>query len=204
MKYLVVYNSSELKVSSLYDRDFDVKKVYDLYIKEDALSLFHTDSEVQKAVSAYYTKSKSSDKIADVLQYIENSVSGSVKLKLLSDGTYDFEETDFSKALAKLDGYNHQDMEQQLNDIAAYKAIPGAKKVFTYMLMYRYYWEQMPEAQRAEYQKKMRCILDDRRNIAGRIGDFTAIIIPLGPPTPRRRAGRLHPSCTLGIRTSVP
>ena len=154
VKYLVAYNSSELKVSSLYDRDFDVKKVYDLYIKEDALSLFHTDSEVQKAVSAYYTKSKSSDKIADVLQYIENSVSGSVKLKLLSDGTYDFEETDFSKALAKLDGYNHQDMEQQLNDIAAYKAIPGAKKVFTYMLMYRYYWEQMPEAQRAEYQKK--------------------------------------------------
>lgn len=154
VKYILASKNESLKVSSFYNSSPGYKDIANILIKKKALSIFKLDSETKKAVEKYYKDSKSSDKLADVLNYLESAMSGSIKLKPLSDGTYDYERTDFINALLKLDSNYETELSAQINAIQLHNAVPGMKTMFTYTIMYANYYEQLPTEQQGAYKAK--------------------------------------------------
>ena len=153
-EYIVALNSSKLKVESFYKTSYGYKDMADILIANKPLSLFNLDSNLKKAVEKYYSDSKAENKAINTLDYIESSLKGVITLLPLSDGSYDFAETDFTKALAKLDSNYETDISDQIAAIDLHNNVPGMKSAFTYTIMYSYYYEMLSEEEQAAYTSK--------------------------------------------------
>jgi hypothetical protein len=153
-EYIVALNSSALKVECLYKTSYGYKDLANILIANKPLSIFNLDSDVKKAVEKHYSDSKAENKAIDTMDHIETSLSGVITLLPLSDGTYDYAETDFTKALVKLDSYYETDLSKQITAITLHNNVPGMKRAFTYTLMYTYYYEMLSDEEKETYSAK--------------------------------------------------
>ncbi len=153
-EYIVALRSDSLSAECLYKTSYGYKELSSFLITNQPLDLFKLDSNTRRSVTDHYDDSEADNKIIDTLNYIESSLTGTVTLVPLSDGTYDYAETDFAKALVRLDSYYRNDLPSQINAILLHNDVPGKKTVFTYTLMYTYYYEQLTEEQRTAFTEK--------------------------------------------------
>lgn len=160
LQYIATKNSTKLKVESFYKKSYGYRDMKNILIDNKAISVFNVDSDVKKQVEKYYKDSKDENKTIATMNYIEQSISSSVKLKVLSDGRYDYEETAFIKAMDKFArNYQYQTgLEQQITDIVNFNAIPNKKEVFAYTIMYCLYFDSLSEEEQEVYKNKEEAI----------------------------------------------
>ena len=153
-EYIVALNSTSLNVECLYKTSYGYKDLVNILIANKPLSIFNLDSNVKKAVEKHYSDSKAKNKATDTLNYIESALNGTITLKPLEDGTYDYAETDFIKALVKIDSYYETELSNQISAIILHNNVPGMKSAFTYTVMYSYYYEMLAEDEQVAYAAK--------------------------------------------------
>lgn len=158
VQYIAAKNSSKLGVESYYKKSYGYRDMKNILIDRKAISVFNVDSTVKKEVEKYYNNSKAKNKTIDTMDYIEKAISGSIKLKRLENGTYDYEETDFIKAMLKFDGTYKTDLGSQITDIINFNAVPSRKQIFTYTIMYCIYFDSLSEEEQKLYQAKKEAI----------------------------------------------
>ena len=153
-EYIVALNSTSLKVECLYKTSYGYKDLANILIANKPLSIFNLDSNVKKAVEKHYSDSKAENKTTDTLNYIESALNGTITLKPLEDGKYDYAETDFTKALSKIDSYYETELSNQISAIILHNNVPGMKSAFTYTVMYSYYYEMLTKEEQSSYSAK--------------------------------------------------
>ncbi len=153
-EYIVALNSSALKVECLYKTSYGYKDIANILIANKPLSIFNLDSDVKKAVEKHYSNSKADNKTIDTMNHIESLLNGIITLVPLSDGTYDYAETNFTRALIKLDSYYETDLSSQIAAITLHNNVPGMKSAFTYTVMYTYYYEMLSDEEKEAYSAK--------------------------------------------------
>ena len=146
VKYVLVAKDDSLQVSSYYKHDITFNDFKDIAIKGQGLSLFHLDSDVKNEVEKYFNKSKAENAALDTMDFITSRVSGSVSLKPGQNGEkYDYANTEFMQALYKLDPSAGGDLDREIAAIRNHKAVPGMDAIFTNLMMFVNYYEELSE-----------------------------------------------------------
>lgn len=200
VKYLVAYNSSELNVPPLINERPSSLDSLRVIILKDQWAIFKVDSATRKEVESYYKKSKAANRELDTMAYIEGKLAErGIKVVPVENGDYGIDfGINYDEKMLKLEITQSTDLGKEIGYVKIYKELPNVKSSFTYALMYGMYAEKLPDEMKVPDKKRrhtQNSLCSLAREEAGQ---------SCGVKTPRRRAGRLHPSCTLGIRTSVP
>ena len=159
VKYLLAYKDSNLHVKSYAKSNLTITELAQFALMYDASQAFDLDSTAKTEINKYYNKSEAENKNADTLDYISQQLAGSVKVipgtEFDLDGQkFDFQDTEFMKALSKLDGTYKTTLEAQINDIRLHKAVPGMDRVFTLVFLYEKYYEDLDDEEKEPYERE--------------------------------------------------